>query len=55
VIQVDEFGRIVLARETTPRYARKRVVSLEEFTSGWTGGKTGKEWAGADVGAEMIL
>jgi antitoxin component of MazEF toxin-antitoxin module len=55
VIQVDELGRIVLTHETVPRYARKRVISLEEFASGWTGSRTGEEWAGADVGAETVL
>lgn len=36
------------------KYARTKRVTMEEFAAGWTGGKVGKEWGGADVGAEAV-
>jgi antitoxin component of MazEF toxin-antitoxin module len=54
-IQVDEQGRIVLEHKVTPRYARRRVVRLEELAAGWEGTRIGEEWAGSDVGAEAVL
>jgi antitoxin component of MazEF toxin-antitoxin module len=53
-IQVDDCGRIVLAHKNTPRFARRRVVSLEEFVADWQGGKIGEEWSGSDLGEELI-
>jgi antitoxin component of MazEF toxin-antitoxin module len=35
-------------------YRRTKKVSLEELCAGWTGGKIGEEWGGADVGAEVV-
>ena len=36
------------------KYHRSRKVSLEELCAGWSGGKVGEEWGGADVGAEVV-
>ncbi|MCL2808157.1 MAG: hypothetical protein FWD27_08435 [Coriobacteriia bacterium] len=54
IINVDDKGRIVLDHKKSPRYARRRVVSIEELSSGWQGGKAGEEWCGSDVGAEVV-
>ena len=36
------------------KYHRSRKVSMEELCEGWSGGKVGEEWAGSDVGAEVV-
>lgn len=40
--------------EPSSGYARSRRMTLEEFANGWDGDKVGEEWAGTDVGAEVI-
>lgn len=36
------------------RYSRSKRMSMEEFAAGWDGGKTGEEWGGPDMGAEVV-
>lgn len=54
IISIDDEGRIILDHKDTPIYARRRIVSLEEFAAGWQGEKAGEEWGGPDVGAEIV-
>lgn len=37
-----------------PTYSRHRRMTMEEFAGNWTGGKTGEEWGGKDVDAEVV-
>jgi antitoxin component of MazEF toxin-antitoxin module len=54
-IRVDEHGRIIVAHQESPRYARRKVVSLEELAAGWQGRRESDEWGGVDVGAEVVM
>ena len=57
-MEVDvEGNRIVITFERChprPKYRRHGHATLEELAAGWTGGKVGEEWGGADVGAEEV-
>jgi antitoxin component of MazEF toxin-antitoxin module len=53
-VEVDERGQIVFGHVEPRHYERKRASSLEEFAAGWTGGRVGEEWSGADIGAEVV-
>ncbi len=55
-MQVDPATSTLTIRFEQPErhYARHRKMSLEEFASGWTGGRVGEEWGGPDVGAEVV-
>ena len=55
-MQLDPANATLTLRFERPerQYARHRKMSLEEFASGWSGGKVGEEWGGCDVGAEVV-
>ena len=36
------------------RFQRRSKVAMKELAAGWTGGKTGEEWGGSDVGSEVV-
>lgn len=55
-LDVNEERAELVVRFEAPqkKYARSRKMSMQEFAAGWTGGKTGEEWGGPDVGAEVV-
>lgn len=55
-VELDENNATITIRFEKPgrKYKRNRKVSIEELASGWDGGKTGEEWGGEDVGAEVV-
>ena len=36
------------------KYSRSKKMTIEEFASGWTGEKVGREWGGCDIGSEVV-
>ena len=53
-IDSEKSAIILTFRQPASGYSRSRKMTLEEFAEGWDGGRAGEEWAGEDVGAEMI-
>ena len=57
-IEVDELRSSVtfaFRKNKQRSYSRHRKMTMEEFASGWSGGKTAtKEWGGEDIGAEVV-
>lgn len=55
-VTVNESARsLTFSFEAAQRaYSRSKRMTMEEFAAGWEGPKTGKEWGGSDVGAEVI-
>ena len=55
-IGVDAEHSVLVLRFDLPRrrYGRTRKMTMEEFASGWDGGRVGQEWSGPDAGAEVV-
>lgn len=51
---VNKSQIIITFNEPNNAYRRNKKMSLQEIAAGWTGGKTGEEWGGEDVGSEVI-
>lgn len=47
-------GSLLITPLEGRHYRRRRIVTIEELSEGWTGERVGEEWGGPDVGAEIV-